>query len=269
MNQVKQLLKRTAWKILPYSTIQSIKKRHYLRLLRSSSLEKEPELSVVKYLVKPGDTVIDIGANIGVYTKILSELVGPNGCVYSLEPFPPTFELLCYNIKKLCLDNVEPENIAVSDSESIVTMALPYDGSGAETHYRACIVANPEETSRTEVRNVRATTIDSRFLSESGTISFIKCDVEGHELACVKGALKFLVQSQAACLIEVTGEPDDTNSTAHNLFKTLHDLDYSPWWYDGRKLIKRRSRDKSINYFFLKDNHIDILNNSELEIVST
>ncbi|MHC4204926.1 MAG: FkbM family methyltransferase [Planctomycetota bacterium] len=115
-------MKRTVWKILPHSTVQFIKKRHYLRLLCSSLLEKEPELSVVRYLVKPGDFVIDIGANIGVYTKMLSELVGPNGRVYSIEPYPPTFETLSYIVRKLRLDNVEPINIAVSDSEAIVTM---------------------------------------------------------------------------------------------------------------------------------------------------
>jgi len=269
MHGVKQLLKRTAWKILPHSTIQFIKKCHYLRLLRPSSLEKEPELRVVRYLVKPGDTVIDIGANIGIYTKILSELVGPNGHVYSIEPFPPTFEILCHNVKKLHLDNVEPLNFAVSDSESIVTMALPYDSSGVETHYRASVVTHHVEDEKTETTKVQAATIDSRFLSETGTISFIKCDVEGHEPECIKGAVKFLAQSQAAWLIEVSGEPDDENSAAHNVFSVLHDHGYSAWWYDGSKLRKRRPGDKSTNYLFLKDNHIDILNKSELELLST
>lgn len=269
MHQVKRLLKRTAWKILPHSTVQLIKKRHYLRLLRSPLLEKEPDLRVVRYLVKPGDTVIDIGANIGVYSKILSELVGPEGHVYSIEPFPSTFEILCYNVRKLRLDNVEPINVAVSDSQAIVTMSLPYDSSGAETHYRASIVTDSPKKGKTETVNVQATTIDSRFLSAPGTISFIKCDVEGHELACIKGAAKFLAQSKTAWLIEVSGEPDDTDSAAHHVFKILYDHSYSAWWYDGSKLIKRRPGDKSTNYFFLKDNHIDILNKSELKVLST
>ena len=115
MRRIKLLLKRTVWKILPPSTVRLIKKRHYLRLLCSSLLEKEPELRVVRYLIKPGDSVIDIGANVGVYSKILSELVGPDGHVYSIEPFGPTFEILCYNIRKLSLDNVEPVNVAISD----------------------------------------------------------------------------------------------------------------------------------------------------------
>jgi len=267
MQLAKRLLKRTAWKILPYSTVQLIKKRHYLRLLRSMSLETEPELKVIRYMVKPGDSVIDIGANIGIYTKILSGLVGPDGHVYSIEPFPTTFEILRYNIRKLHLDNVEPLKIAVSDSDRVVTMALPYDSSGAETHYRASIVTDASKRSKTEAINARATTIDARFLSESGTISFIKCDVEGHEAACINGAAKFMAQSQAAWVIEVSGEPDDPDSAAPNIFKTFHDQNYSAWWYDGSKLKRRRPGDKSTNYFFLKENHVDILNKSDLELL--
>jgi len=269
VHQVKRLLKRMAWKILPQSTVQLIKKRHYFRLLRSSLSEKEPELKVLRYLVKPGDSVIDIGANIGVYSKILSELVGPDGHVYSIEPFPSTFEILCYNVRKLHLDNVEPVNIAISDSNAIVTMTLPYDSSGVETHYRASIITHCEKKDKANTTNVQAATIDSKFLSTSGSISFIKCDVEGHELACIKGATKFLAQSQAAWLIEVSGEPDDTDSTAHNLFKILYNQGYSAWWYDGNKLRKRRPGDKSTNYFFLKENHIDILKKIELGMLST
>jgi FkbM family methyltransferase len=237
--------------------------------MEDSAVLNGPELKVVRHLVTPRDSVMDIGANIGVYSKMLSELVGSDGCVYSIEPFPATFEILCYNIRKLHLDNVEPINVAVSDSDEIVTMALPYDSSGAETHYRASIVTNPAETSKTEATKVQAITIDSRFLSESETISFIKCDVEGHEPACIKGAAKFLAQSQAAWLIEISGEPDDTNSAAHNVFKTFHNQRYSSWWYDGSKLKKRRPGDKSTNYFFLKESHIDILKKSELELLST
>ena len=269
MRQIKLLLKRAAWKILPHSTVKLIKKRHYLRLLCSSLLEKDPELTVVRYLVKTGDAVIDIGANIGVYSKILSELVGPDGHVYSIEPFPPTFEILCYNVRKLRLDNVEPVNVAISDSQAVVTMSLPYDSSGTETHYRASIVTARPKEGKIKTANVQATTIDSRFLSVSGTISFIKCDVEGHELACIKGAAKFLAQSQPAWLIEVSGEPDNMDSAAHSVFKILCNQGYSAWWYDGSKLKKRRPGDKSTNYFFLKDKHIDILNKSELEVLPT
>jgi hypothetical protein len=150
-----------------------------------------------------------------------------------------------------------------------VTMVLPHDSSGAETHYRASVVRDYADEGKSEIANVKAITIDAGFLSISGTISFIKCDVERHELACIKGAAKFLAQSHAAWLIEVSGEPDDMDSAAYSAFKLLQNQDYFVWWYDGDKLIKYRPGDRNTNYFFLKENHIDILNKSELELLST
>jgi hypothetical protein len=59
-----------------------------------------------------------------------------------------------------------------------------------------------------------------------------------------------LARTQAAWFIEVSGEPDDTDSAAHKVFKMFHNQGYSAWWYDGGKLKKRRPGEKSTNYFF-------------------
>jgi FkbM family methyltransferase len=262
MRRMKLLCKRVAWRILPHCLVQLIRKRHYLRLLSSWSLEKEPSFQVIKYLVRPGDYVIDIGANIGVYSKVLSELAGRNGRVYSIEPFPPTFEILRYNLRRLHLENIEPVNVAISDSEAVVTIGLPYDPSGAETHYRASIVRDRASESKIEVADVQATTLDSKFLKVCRKISFIKCDVEGHELACIKGAKEFLAQSQPAWFIEVSGDPDNTNSAACRVFEMLYDKGYTAWWFDGGELRKRSFGDRSTNYFFLTDNHMKALKES-------
>lgn len=269
MRWLKLFCKRMVWRFLPHSVVQFIKKRYYLRLLHSWSPEQEPDFQVIKYLIKPGDYVIDIGANIGVFSKALSELVGQIGRVYSIEPFPSTFEILHYNLRKLHLENAEPMNVAISDSEAVVTMGRSCDPSGAETHYRASIVKNVADKNKRQMIHVQAITIDSKFLGVSRKISFIKCDVEGHELACLKGARKFLAHSQPAWLIEVSGEPDDADSAAHRVFEILFNDGYSAWWFDGTRLRKRCPCDKSVNYFFLKDAHINILKNSELKLLLT
>lgn len=256
MRRIKLLCKKAGWKILPRSAIQFITRRYYLRLLRCWSPQEEADLQVVRHLVRPADYVIDIGANIGVYSKALSELVGPDGHVYSVEPFPSTYKILSYNIRKLHLENVEPLNIAISDSQTVVTMALPYDPSGAETHYRASVVEDHLCRNKRQTAKVQATTIDSMFLSVSKRISFIKCDVEGHELPCIKGARNFLARSQAAWLIEVSRDPDSADSTAHRLFEILSNTGYIAWWFDGTELKKRQPGDRSTNYFFLKEEHI-------------
>jgi hypothetical protein len=66
---------------------------------------------IVKYcqqFIKPGMVVVDVGAHIGYYTWIFSELVGPSGKVISYEPSPENFPILVHNIKKKHLHNVIP-----------------------------------------------------------------------------------------------------------------------------------------------------------------
>ena len=69
---MKTILKRLALILLPEPLLSIMKSFHYFRILRSVSDDFEPEFAIIKQLVYPGDYVVDIGANIGVYTKYLS-----------------------------------------------------------------------------------------------------------------------------------------------------------------------------------------------------
>ena len=65
---------------------------NWLRLVRVVWLRKEyePELTdVIRHVVRPGWVCVDVGANIGVITRLLAELTGPNGRVIAFEAFPP------------------------------------------------------------------------------------------------------------------------------------------------------------------------------------
>lgn len=263
MELIFSFFKRKALSWLPQPALQFVKKIHYARMLESFSLEEEPDLKIVQYLVKPGDHVVDIGANIGVYTKILSQLVGNNGRVYSIEAVPATFEILRSNLLKLHLENVEPINCAISDSSAVVTMEIPHYSSGGENYYQARIIRN--DTSETKMRrvNTQSVTIDSKFCRISSKISFIKCDVEEHELACLRGAKNFLAQSQPAWLLEVSGDPDNPQSSAHQVFDMLSEKGYSSWWFDSTVLRRRHPGERNTNYFFLRDDHIITLKNRE------
>lgn len=69
--------------------------------------------SLFRHITKPGFTVLDIGADVGFFTVLFSQLVGPAGRVIALEPFKKTYSILLKNIKGL--HNVEALNIAADE----------------------------------------------------------------------------------------------------------------------------------------------------------
>src|ERR1700687_1672184 len=63
-------------------------------------VDLEPEAtSIVRRIIRPGDVVIDVGANFGWYTTLLAELVGESGHVYSFEPVPAAHDRLVENVR--------------------------------------------------------------------------------------------------------------------------------------------------------------------------
>jgi len=76
-------LKTAISKALPTPLLQPVKKIYFFLFLKYFSQNQERDFSFLKNIIKQGDVVIDIGANVGIYTKRLSELVGPTGQVYS------------------------------------------------------------------------------------------------------------------------------------------------------------------------------------------
>jgi FkbM family methyltransferase len=268
MQRVRSTVKRTARTVLPPPLFESLQKRYYVWLVSSIGPDREPDLRVARHLVAAGGTAIDIGGGIGVYTRMLSAWVGPGGRVYTLEPFPGTFELLRSNVERLGLDNVELVNAAVSDSEGVVTMGKPHSRSGTETMYRAHIVTDEADTVTDEATGVRATTLDASFADIAAGVSFVKCDVEGHELACLRGGTGFLAATGAAWLIEVSGDPDAANSPAGEVLEIMRRHGYSVWWYDGTTVVERRRGDDSVNYFFLKKEHVAALERAGITAVA-
>ena len=258
LRNMKTFLKRLAFRILPEKILQAVKKIHYAHDLRIFSGFDEIDFKIIKHLVSNGGCVIDIGASIGVYTKLLSELVGIKGRVFSVEPIPLTFEILSSNMGKLKVKNVVLINCAISDTNGYVTMEVPlYKKSHGENFYEARIVEENMNSSFKRLK-VESRTLDSLF-SEAGNISFIKCDVEGHELKCIKGAINIIRNSRPAWLIEFSENPDDKESKAYETLKILNKEGYEALWFDGQNLKIRKAGDRSTNYFFLSEKNLKAL----------
>ncbi len=260
-------LRNTATRFAPAALWKPILRRYYLNSLRKYRRandweSRETDLAVVRHLVVPGDTVIDLGANFGFYTAYLSGLVGTSGSVLSFEPIPITFEMLSYNVRLLPMSNVRVFNCALSDRSGEAVMTVPRFESGTHNYYQARLSGDAPLGPRTAARiAVQIATLDSTVGNQSATTTFIKVDVEGHELPALRGAAHIIHDQHPALLIEMSGNLDDPTGPGATLITLLRAEGYGIYWYDGNTLSRRAPGDSSINYFFLTDRHLERLTN--------
>ena len=241
---------------MPPGMLYYLKKLYYPHLLKSISENKFPYFPVVKRLVEPGNTVVDVGSNIGLVTVLLSRLVGDQGLVHSLEPIPVTFNLLAYNVKKLGLKNVYLSNFGLSNRDGFAEMEVPLYSAGYENFYQAHLVKGKGDTSL-RIFAVKVRKLDSILSGLSSPISFVKVDVEGHMLEVIQGATQVIKNFHPSFLIEVRGDPDDKKSRAYTLFELLLNEGYEPYYFNGNELVKRSSIYHCEDYFFLSPAHIE------------
>jgi FkbM family methyltransferase len=134
------------------------------------------------------DTVVDVGAGIGIYTVALALKVGPNGHVYAFEALRANFELLERNIKLNGLTNVTAVYGAVTNSTG--TLAIPHfssrpGGLGGLGNYSLKSKSNEQTI-------VGSYALDEFFLNHGVTkINLMKIDVEGSEVMAIKGMKNF------------------------------------------------------------------------------
>ena len=279
MSSATEKLKRLALKVLPEAVLFPARKYHHLRVITDFQIEDEPELELVSRLVQPGQTVLDVGANIGVYSKFLSQFVGASGAVYSFEPIPTTYKILANNISKLRLLNVVPYNFAATSLAGEMTMVVPKWDSGGENFYQARLVLDDSSAGYSRKVLVKTTTLDLIWDKLSNPhVSFVKIDVEGAELECLRGAQRLLKACEPALLVEVSGNLDaesnvggrtnSSNGSAVLLNQLLTKLGYSVFVYDKSELRVRRAGESFVNYVFLKDSHLEILGVPSLKFAS-
>ena len=243
--------KSLALRFLPEAVLRPVRKAHYARKLATAAAE--PEMAVLRHLVPVGGCAIDLGANFGLYTRFLAEAVGPTGTVHAVEPVPPTYAVLQSNVRRLGLTQVRTHPVAVSDVTGAVTMSVPRYASGGSNYYEARVVQTPAD--RGQVAHVVGVRLDELF-AHLPRVDVIKCDVEGHELAAVRGAQALLRAHQPAWLMEVSGDPDASASGAAELVRRMRSEGYEIYRFDGRRVRPRQRGDRAVNYFFLRPEHL-------------
>ena len=225
--------------------IQQTLRRFYLtRQIVNSQSFREPEMQTLKTLVSRGDCVADIGANVGVYTKELSLLVGSQGKVYSFEPVSENYAVLRNVIRTARLHNVQAFHIALGSDSKQARIVIP-DLGGFAGYYWAHF-AQPGDSGRFELVNVQ--TLDGLAGEQTlQQLDFIKCDVEGSELEVLHGGAELIQRWKPGWLMEVSQK---TSTEVFNFF--CEKLGYYAYVYNGGLRQTTGYRDKEYsNYFFL------------------
>lgn len=158
-------------------------------------------------LVKPGETIIDVGAWIGPLTFLFSHLTGETGRVFALEPMPTSFSLLENYTAINNPKNIQLHNFAVSNADQYVTLYSPSQISDMATTLRPCSLVNPK-TKATEYKfqwKCKCTTIDDFCTSQDIHVDGIKIDVEGTEGDVLEGAIETIEKYHPWCLLEFHG----------------------------------------------------------------
>jgi FkbM family methyltransferase len=133
-------------------------------------------------LLRPGATMIDVGANFGYYALRCAQAIGPGGTVHAFEPDPSAFGLLCANVAANGLgDTLRTHAVAVAERDCDMPFHLAEEAA----------FSGLSSTGRSPLRgvvNVTARSLDA-FAAERGIeqIDALKIDVEGHEAEVLRG----------------------------------------------------------------------------------
>jgi len=221
----KRLLMRFA-SLLPGAMQSALRRLHYRRKLARARWTDEPDLEAVRLLTKPGDTVFDLGANFGLFTRFLSESVGRGGRVFSFEPTEDMFSVLENNCARLGLANTAIFRTALSDRTGTSEMVIPVREDGSLNHYEATLASEAEPAPGGKTILVETSTLDDFCRHHGvGRVHFIKCDVEGHELEVLEGARQTLSHHRPTLLIEVN-DPLDAGGHGSRVLEKVRELDY-------------------------------------------
>ncbi len=152
----------------------------YIRLIKAGFMkQKYPELFFLKTIIQPGFICIDIGANVGYYSTMLSEACGAKGHVHAVEPVQLFQQIFLQNMKRFDCDNVTLYPVALGGEKGQITMGTPVI-DGVFRHGLTHVVEPNEDTAGMHTYSVNMCTPNELFLTLT-RLDFIKCDVEGYE----------------------------------------------------------------------------------------
>ena len=237
------------WKSAPDKTVRG-KWHGYLMHLQLSDWSERQTYFLGRYhdlgtqllmsrCLRPGDRVVDVGANIGMVSLHAAALVGDTGIVEAFEPQPACCQRITASVEMNRLRQIRLHRIGLSDVPDTLTLSVSVNHSGTGT-----LGTIREEDARwiTSRVQVPVQTGDSVLLSDDRPIALVKIDVEGFETRVLRGMRETLARWKPIVTTEVFGPwLERAGSSVGELTQLMRDMGYRPFGLStSRRLLRHR-----------------------------
>lgn len=204
--------------------------------------------------LRPGMTIVEVGANIGYYSLIEAKIIGGSGKIFALEPSPDNMRYLKANVHLNGLENtVETHLLAAGRKTGTQTLYIMDKGNTSS------FVKRDEGSGLTRVAelDVDVVSLDEFFESRPDTIDYFRMDVEGYELEIIEGMRGILTGDHPplGCFIEVHSVLlAELGSSSHHFVTNLCEMGYrvKTARYRGRDDIRVESEQELLAHPLLE-----------------
>jgi FkbM family methyltransferase len=223
---------------------------HFLvRCLRYRFRTEKLQIKTMMALQLRGATVLDIGANKGIYCFWMMRAVGPSGRVIAFEPQPEMRDGIERQKRRFNWSNLRVMNVALSDLDGERSLSRQRIGDGSAT------LELPRRRSKDETLNVQVTKLDTIADEIFSNLKFMKCDVEGHEHNVFLGAEQTIRRYRPV----VQFESMVTDERTQDIFQFFLGLGYSGVLLLGNTYLHYSNPEGVPHYKFGMGGHRDFL----------
>ena len=200
-----------------------------------------------KKLIEKGDTVIDIGANLGYYSILFAQWVGEEGKVFSVEPIAVYNKIFNERAKKFPNITLYPYALGLEEKtiELVSSPQTGYLNTGLPHVY------DPKKDGAIEAQEFKFEAqmrIPSALFGDLKRIDYIKCDIEGFEYTVLSEMKEIILRCRPKVQVEVWSENED------KVLALFRELDYKPYKLNKGKLEPQSLADAKMvegDYIFL------------------
>lgn len=182
-----------------------------------------------------GGVFIDVGANIGYYSLLAAQRLGPDGRIFAVEASPKTLIRLRENIAANKLSNITVIPFAAGETDGECEIFTP------DEHTHGVASLRNQNYGSTQIDKVKIRRLD-QFLINLPRVDLVKIDIEGAELGALKGMRDIIVRHQPAILVEIV--PNFLQAFGHKAIEIVDFIlsanpHYAVWQIEEHRIILR------------------------------